>query len=72
MSASPQRLALGSSNFSIYNQRKNRGAGRDQEDQDRYSFQGMLELKAETSLLFSTLLLLAFQDSDTGKVLLPC
>lgn len=31
----------------------------------------MLELKAETALLFS-IFLLAFQGSDTGKILLPC
>lgn len=60
------------SDYSTHGQRQNRAAGRDQEEQDRYSFQRMLELKAETALLFSTIFLLAFQVSDTDKVLLSC
>lgn len=71
--------------YSTHGQSWNRAAGRGQEEQDRYSFPGMVEVKAETvnvasaetaALCFlpyssAAPSILAFQGSDTAKVLLP-
>lgn len=71
--------------YSTPGQSWNRAAGRGQEEQDGYSFQRMVEVKAETVRIASAETaavsflpyssaassILAFQGSDTGKVLLP-
>lgn len=72
--------------YSNHGQSWNRAAGRGQEEQDRYSSQGVVELKAEkvnfarvetAALCFlpyssAASSILAFQGSDIAKVLPPC
>jgi len=87
MSAVPNMRACAGQgpDYSTHGQSWNRATGRCQEEQDRYSFQGMVELKAErvnvasaetAALCFlpyssAASPILAFEGSDTGKVLLP-